>query len=102
MKVPNFWASLGNLWLGNVHMHTAFWLCWMLPLILVPQLEMLAGSWVAFLYLPYLVISYVGAWRATREPIKSLWAPNIYRFALVIFLPIAILSLVDIVLSFAH
>ena len=89
-----------DLWRGNVHLHTAFWLCWLLPLIIAPQIEAYAGGWVTVIYMPYLVISYVGAWRSTRSPVRSLWAPNIYRCALLLFFPIALLSMLEVAFNF--
>lgn len=99
MALPNGVGPLRDLWHGQVHLHTAFWLCWLLPLILAPQLEMLVGYWAIIIYMPYLVVSYVGAWRSTRVPVKSLWAPNMYRLALVLFLPVAALSIADLALA---
>ena len=73
-------------------MHTTFWLCWFIPMLVLGQIEAVMGVAVALLYLPYGVISFVGAWRSTWHPTGALWVPNIYRLALVLFLVVLVVT----------
>lgn len=96
LPVPN---ALQPLWRGEVHMHTSFWLCWLIPMLVLGYLEALIGVVVAALYLPYGVVSFFGAWRSTRHPPGALWVPNIYRLALVLFLPVLLLTIAGFLLA---
>lgn len=70
-------------------MHTSFWVFWIVPLFVMAQLEAFVGLAITLFYLPYGIFSFVGSWRATYRPTGSLWAPNVYRVALVLFFFVA-------------
>lgn len=78
-------AALADLWHGQVHMHTAFWVAWVVPLAVFAMVSSNLPAFVDVVLLPYLLLASVGAWRATGNPPGSMWAPTIYRVLLAIF-----------------
>lgn len=78
-------TPLIDLWKGSVHMHTAFWMAWVVPLALYAIVEPWL-PWIAeLLFMPYILFSAIGAWRSTKNPPGKPWAAYIYRILLVIF-----------------
>lgn len=87
--------ALHNILHGKLHMHTAFWLAWFVPFVVFAKIESVIGGFASVFYLPYLVISTLGAWRSTRNPPGRLWAAGVYKIALALFL-MTILGLISL------
>ena len=86
-------GGIRDLWLGRVHMHTAFWLAWFTPIFVLAYAANYLTFWVDLVLLPYLTLATIGAWRSTRHPPGALWAASIYRLALFLFVLLALIGL---------
>lgn len=79
------YKALSDLFSGRVHMHTAFWLSWIVPMACYVYVNDHIPLYLDIFMLPYIALSWLGAWRATWNPPGRLWVAQIYRVVLGLF-----------------
>jgi len=85
MEKLNVMQPAKDLWQGRLYMHTAFWLAWFTPMMVLVLMGPQLSFWTDIVMIPYLAISTVGAWRSTSRPPGRLWVASLYRLALFLF-----------------
>lgn len=78
-------TPLSDLWNGQVHMHTGFWMAWVTPMVAYFAISPAAPVILDYIVFLYLLVAAIGVWRSTRNPPGSLWPPMVYRIFIILF-----------------